>query len=99
MLEALSHESFAHLEGSFFNARCGEVTATLELVEARLEKASYAMPGSSRKPFSLLFRGPEGIQFNQGSLELSHPEFPALEIFTTPVGCTGGRYLIQAVFN
>lgn len=104
MLDRLTKEDFSPLVNEAFVATDvdgREYAFTLsEVDDTRYQKA----PKARRTPFSLIFRGPEGVAFSQGTIPLFHPglgEAP-LPIFLVPVGADRGdtpRLMYQAIFT
>jgi hypothetical protein len=99
MIETFTAETFLPLVGSTFEARAGAASAALELHEVRMEDPRGMAPGAAHPPFSLIFKGPEGVAIGQGNVELSHPQLPPFVLLLAPVACRDGRYEVQAVFN
>lgn len=58
-----------------------------------------------RRPFTVTFTSPPGLNLGQGIMEFSQPDFGHMEIFTVPVGWadpvqgTNSPVLYQACFN
>ncbi len=104
MLDRLTKEDFSPLINDVFVAtdqEGREFAFTLSEVDAsRYRKA----PRSRRMPFSLLFKGPEGVVVTQGTVPLFHPRLGDIPvpIFLVPVGRdteNGQRLIYQAVFS
>lgn len=69
----------------------------MELVEA---EALRSQPGAPRQdPFSLVFRGPPGVNLGQGMQTLTHPETGDVLLFLVPIAQSGESILYQAIFN
>jgi hypothetical protein len=94
-LEDLSHAMFAARVGEPF-AITGPATLELSLEEANL---GAEPPDAGRRPFSLIFRGPQRPLLAQQIYRMEHEALGALEIFIVPVSCdaSGARY--EAVFS
>jgi hypothetical protein len=93
-LQELTHETFA--------GRIGEPFALTQpsALNLSLEQVSLGIdpPSAGRRPFSLVFRGPQRPLLPQRIYRLEHEELGALEIFIVPICCdaSGARY--EAVF-
>jgi hypothetical protein len=86
-----------HVGQKFRLAQEGGEALEMELVEA---EALRSHPGAPRQdPFSLVFRGPPGVNLGQGMQTLTHPETGEVALFLVPVGQSGQSVLYQAVFN
>ena len=92
-LEPLTCDQFTPLIGQVFQS--GGVALTLHAVKVLGHKREEA----AREPFSLLFRGPQGLRVGQGTYQLSNPSLGELEIFITQVadGPQGSEF--EAVFT
>lgn len=92
-LEELTHGDFVPLTGQAFLS--GDVALTLHLAEA----LGHQRQGALREPFSLLFRGPQGLRAPQGIYRLKNETLGELEIFITQVadGPQGSEF--EAVFS
>lgn len=53
----------------------------------------------ARKPFSLMFRPPEGLNFPQAVYHVEHPALGTLPILVVPVLVAEDGRLMQAVFS
>jgi hypothetical protein len=68
-----------------------------ELVEAKPLKAH---PGAPRQdPFSLLFRGPAGVDVPQSMYTLRHERIGEVAVFLVPVDRRDDRLMLEAIFN
>ena len=72
----------------------------VELIEAR------ALPGEGRpshlaprEPFSLIFRGREGISIPQKIYKMEHETLGSFELFLVPIEPSKGETRFEAVFN
>lgn len=92
-LDQLTHGDFEPLTGQVF--QCGEVSLTLH--SAGL--LGHKRPEIAREPFSLVFRGPQGLRAAQGIYRLQNETLGELEIFITQVadGPQGSEF--EAVFT
>jgi len=70
----------------------------LQLIEA---KAFFReAPTDTRVPFSLLFRAASrDFPIPQGIYLLTHPAFPAMELFLVPVGPDSSGICFQVIFS
>ena len=97
-LDTVTFENFSPRLGEVFDLRAGDEGCQVVLQGAQ-EKSRYARNGQSRMPFSLVFLGPEGVSFQQGTYALEHEKIGVLELFLVPVGIEQGRMQLEAVFN
>jgi hypothetical protein len=97
-LDTVTIEDFSPCVGEVFDLRIGSEGCQVVLQGAQ-EKSRYARNGQSRMPFSLIFLGPEGGAFQQGTYSLGHEKLGELELFLVPVGIEQGRMQLEAVFN
>jgi hypothetical protein len=98
MLDKLDLDSFKnHLNTSFKVSVEGD-SVDLELIEAT-ESGGETTPDSNRKPFSLLFRGPRGVNLEQQIYALDHPKAGKLEVFLVPVQPDDKGPCYEAVFT
>jgi hypothetical protein len=96
-LRSISHADFEGLLAQPFRlAREGEEALTLELIQ--VEPKGSGEPGR-RRPFSLVFRGPQAPPLAQAIYPLEHPVLGRLEIFLVPVGPEGDGMGYEAVFS
>ena len=96
-LESVDYDFFAPLVGGGFTATAGNVAVGLRLDEVR--KLGHRRSGATRDPFSLLFRGPQGLRLPQGIYLLSCEAFGEVELFITQVadGAKGSEF--EAIFT
>lgn len=96
-LNNVSWETFAPLEGHSFRVISSGVG--VELVLKSVTKFGHSFPGGTRDPFSLLFRGAQGLRLPQGVYQFSCDELGEIEIFITQVadGPVGAEF--EAIFN
>lgn len=86
------------IEGSAFGLR-----ALFRLVEVQ-ETPDFAVP-DGRVPFSLIFHGPKGLDWPQGTVTFMFPDLGEAEIFVVPIGMVdrgagpAGGMVYQACFN
>jgi hypothetical protein len=97
----LTYDSFAALVGSKFTLRTAngaDVPLTLAEANDTGIPGGAGPDGRTRTQFSLVFRGPGDIPFEQGTYELSGDELAAQPIFLVPIRAdSDGRYY-EAVF-
>ena len=92
MLESFTAGTFApRLHERFTLVDAGD-PLELELVE--VTELGAATP-ERRRPFSIVFRGPNGPTLPQRTFRLEHAELGAFELFLVPIG--PGEY--EAVFT
>lgn len=96
-LDSLNLETFSPLEGTRFGLQSedhGPVNLVLE------SAAALSVGGQSpRAPFSLLFRGPSGIELHQRIYRLSHETLGDVELFLVPMQPDDQGSLFEAVFT
>lgn len=99
MLETLHCADFEPLVGQeFYLTLAGYAPIALTL-ERATELGQPRAPGL-RRPFSLLFLGPESGQYlRQGTYRLAHDQLDELELFIVPLGPRGGRMQYEAIFT
>lgn len=98
MLEELTHDTFAGRLGETFRVRGqGERTVELDLIEA--DPVGQPIPGASRRPFSLVFRGPADVLLAQGNYHFEHGELGSLTFLIVPIGPDAEGLLYQAIFG
>lgn len=95
MLDLLQCEDFeAHLN-SPFDLRAGDTTTALELIAVN----RLPQHGTTRQPFSLLFRGAGTTVWPQGIYHLSRAGLDQLDIFLVPVGRDESSVRYEAIFS
>lgn len=103
MLEDLTVESFAPLKDGRFRLTHGSGEGfEVELIEVSplgKEPAAGSGPGTSRRPFSLVFRGPKEPLLPQGIYPVACGELGTLELFLVPIGYDEKGLRYQAVFT
>ncbi len=52
----------------------------------------------SRRPFSIIFRGPNEPSLSQGTYAIGNDEFGSLDLFIVPIGPDKEGMLYQAIF-
>ena len=87
-LAEVTLESFAAHQGTSFYFEHGQQADWLEveLVAARKLRRAGKRPPTARAPFSLLFRGPNGLRLPQETYTVSHEHLGTLNMFLTPGG-------------
>ena len=98
-LETVSAADFAPHVGSAFDLRLPDAEAvTLTLREVTpLGPAAASYPG--RRPFSLLFAGPQDVRLPQSIYPLRHTALGALDLFLVPIRETADGRHYEAVFT
>lgn len=96
-LETVDHSTFAPFEGHDFHLGGGRTPVVLQLSHAK--KLGHKREDATRDPFSLLFRGPQGLRLPQRIYPLSCHDFGEIELFITQVadGPQGSEF--EAVFT
>ena len=92
----LTHDACAECLNDTFTITHESTDHEVQLIEAK-ELGSGADGG--RAPFSLLFRGPEGMELPQGVYKVAHDDLGDGEIFLVPLGPGKEGVLYEAVFN
>ena len=92
-LNRLTCETFTALAGQVFTS--GEVSLTLHTVKKLGNKHQEAL----RDPFSLLFRGPQGLRLGQGIYRLTNKSLGELEVFITQVADGPKVSEFEAIFT
>ena len=92
----LTHEQFAECLNDTFTITHEGTDHEVQLIEAK--KLGPGAAGG-RAPFSLCFRGPEGMDLPQGVYKVAHDDLEAGEIFLVPLGPGKEGMLYEAVFN
>lgn len=77
-------------------AENGECQLVLKVAK---DAKRYAREGQAREPFSLVFSGPSGTSFQQGTYTLGFEGMGELQIFLVPVGIEEGAVQLEAVFS
>ncbi|MGE5493521.1 MAG: DUF6916 family protein [Actinomycetota bacterium] len=96
-LSTLTFANFSSHTGRAFQLRAENGECPLVLKEVR-DASRYARSGA-RIPFSLIFSGPPGVSFQQGSYTLEHEKLGELLLFLVPIGIENGAIQLEAVFN
>ena len=96
MSDSLTRIAFEpHLNTTFrLNVAEGQ-SIDLELVEANDKTPS----GFDGEQFSLIFKGPPDLYFEQQICPLEHPAMGRLDLFLVPVEQTKDGYYYEAFFN
>jgi hypothetical protein len=99
MAEQLELGFFEPHVNTTFTLKAGDTTIDLELIEAREVATQATQPEGARKPFSLIFRAPQGTALEQQIFQLEHAQAGELEIFLVPVQPDEKGPCYEAVFN
>ena len=96
-LESLDHDTFFPLIGHTFAS--GSAEGRVELVLSAVQKLGHRRADAARDPFSLVFRGPQGLRVEQGTYLLACEGLGEIGIFITQVadGVNGSEF--EAVFT
>ena len=92
----LTHEVCAECLNDTFTITHEGTDHAVQLIEAK--KFASGAEGD-RVPFSLLFRGPEGMDLPQAIYQVAHDKLGDGEIFLVPLGPGKEGMLYEAVFN
>ena len=96
-LDTVDYGTFAPLLGHGFITTAAGASVVLELTAAR--QLGHKRPDAAREPFSLAFRGPQGLRLPQGTYQFACEALGMIEIFITQVadGPQGAEF--EAVFT
>ncbi len=96
-IETLSIDTFAPLQGSGFTLKSEDLLIDLSLHEVR--KLGHKREEALRDPFSLHFRGPQGLRLPQGIYGMTCDSLGEIELFITQIadGAQGSEF--EAVFT
>ena len=92
-LDQLTHSHFEPLIGQVF--LCGEISLTLSAAKL----LGHKRPEIAREPFSLLFRGCQGMRAPQGIYQLKNETLGEREIFITQLADEPQGSEFEAVFT
>lgn len=101
MLDTNILETFLPLVGHEFMVSDSK-GATLAIVLVSADSLAHdktMLPGATRPPFSLLFRGPLSPVLSQGMFNMEHATLPANIYFFVPVDRKEDGMYYEAVFN
>lgn len=102
MLESFTHETFRARIGEQFLLRVeSHEPLSLELTEATV-LACGSDPAKSqnrRKPFSVIFRGPNEFPLVQHTYPFEHSEIGTFEMFIVPIKRTSEGMFYEAIFT
>jgi hypothetical protein len=87
---------FAPCVNQDFEIATSEAPLVLKLFEARPREA---LPGISREPFTLTFRGPPPLRLPQGTYKMSNATIGEMEIFLVQIAADETSSTFEAVFN
>ena len=88
-------ETFLSHVGDVFRATTADVSSELELIETREHTANP----NATQGFSLLFRGPADVVYEQQIFEVSHDVVGTHAIFLVPVDQNEEGTYYEAVFS
>ncbi len=97
MLDKLQSSDFTSCLHQDFLLYVGEAAVRTELIQVTVLGA--AGPNSTRRPFSIIFRGPKDRRLPQMIYKLKHEKLGEMEIFLVPVAVDEKGYHYEAVFN
>jgi hypothetical protein len=99
MLQTLTIETFTpHVGGTFRMQVAPAQVLELELLSVTPITAGQA-EAQSRKPFSLLFRGPAHLVAPQQMYPIEHASLGTSELFVVPLGPGQGGILYEIIFS
>lgn len=97
-LDSLTATHFDPHVGTEFSIRPdGAGDVALELIAVR--RLGHGVPGASRAPFALDFRGRTGLRLDQGTYPLEHPAIGTIEIFLVQTADRPGGSEFEAIFT
>jgi len=97
MDQPLTHEFFAPYTGRTVSFQGSHVVLTLASVTAI---PKFAMPGTTRVPFSMIFHGPVGDIMPEGHYLATIADGPEAEFYIQPIHTMArDRQDYEAVFN
>lgn len=96
-LESVDHDTFAPLTGQVFSTTTA--SGRLEIQLGEVKKLGHRRADAARDPFSLIFRGPQGLRLPQGTYVLACESLGEIELFITQVadGPQGSEF--EAIFT
>ncbi len=96
-LETVSLDTFAPLQGAGFTLKSEDLAVELNLHVVR--KLGHKREESLRDPFSLIFKGPQGLRLPQGIYGMTCDSLGEIELFITQIadGAQGSEF--EAVFT
>ncbi|MEO5714174.1 MAG: hypothetical protein ABIT37_11860 [Luteolibacter sp.] len=96
-LESVDYDTFFPLIGQTFSS--GDAEGRVELVLSVVEKLGHRREDAPRDPFSLTFRGPQGLRVPQGTYRLECDGLGKIGLFITQVGDGAKGSEFEAVFT
>ncbi|MEY2494846.1 MAG: hypothetical protein QOJ45_1338 [Verrucomicrobiota bacterium] len=96
-LDKVECEQFAACLNQDFEIVFSDGTLALKLSEARPLNLSHHR--ESRKPFSLVFRGPGQLRLPQGIYKMNNRQLGEMEIFLVQLAADQTSSTFEAVFN
>lgn len=84
MSAELSAAVFEALLNESFRLTLGDEAIEAELIQVRGLRSDTKR--ADRSPFSILFRGPEGVSFDQQIVGVEHAKLGQQQIFLVPIG-------------
>ncbi len=96
-LETVDHETFAPLAGHAFITQAGGGRVEIQL--DAVQKLGHRRDDAQRDPFSLTFRGPQGLHLPQGIYGFACEALGEIELFITQVGDGPRGAEFEAIFT
>ncbi len=96
-LETVDHDTFFPLTGLAFTAMTA--VGPVELVLSAVEKLGHRRAGAARDPFSMTFRGSQGLRLPQGIYRLSCQPLGDIELFITQLADRPQGAEFEAIFT
>jgi hypothetical protein len=96
-LESVDHDTFAPLAGHAFLTTTASGPVEIQL--SGVKKLGHRRAEATRDPFSLAFRGPQGLRVSQGTYLFACEGLGEIELFITQVadGPQGSEF--EAIFT
>ncbi len=98
----LTRATFAPHVGDTFHIHAfppDTLPVTLIAVNELTARALPPVASPQKESFSLVFRGPQAPQLEQGIYDFTHGEIGAFALFIVPIGATPDGIRYEAVFN
>jgi hypothetical protein len=98
-LASIAAEAFTPYVNRPFTLRAADGSVEVELAEVRVMPPRYNAPEATRKAFSLIFLGPEGMPLPEGAYELTPPGEDPMASYFVPLGWQDRRLRLQVIFS
>jgi hypothetical protein len=98
MLERLTHHDFQPYLGQIFHIHRDDAEEIEVQLTTLTELGADPPSDATRRPFSLIFRGPPDLMLPQRIYHLEHAELGHLDIFLVPIGPDQEGMQYEALF-